>query len=295
MAAALPHGQRLKLAQTLAQWRQWDCDPPLPGEPEYVSPLGAGHGNTCLRVTAADGRGFAVRLDGIEPAQHGISRQAEWRALQRAHAAGLAPAPRYFNPELGALVCDYLPPDADQPDRPADIAALLRNIHALPAVHYRLDLGERIRRYQHHCDRSSPEHLRQLAPFEPLVEQLLEDARRDPEPVLCHNDLLAGNRLYSGGRLWALDWEYCAMGSRWFDLAVVCCGDERSEASGEALLRAYLQRAPRAAECRELARYGVLYRYIELLWFASVAPEATDWRRKLAALEDAGNVPGLAE
>lgn len=290
MAATLPHGQRLKLAQVLAQWRHWDCDPPLPAAPEPGAALGQGFSNINIRVDSADGRAFVVRLDGVQTANHGISRQAEWRALGAAHRAGLAPAPRYFNPDLGALVCDYLAPDASQPRDIAAVATLLRRIHALPPLHYRLDLGERVARYRHQCARRAPEYLARLSSLEETVSRLLDWQRdSDPTPVLCHNDLLAANRFYSGGHLWALDWEYAAMGSRWFDLAVVCCDEGWSKDDGESLLQAYLQRPPEAAERRGLTRHCVLYRYIELLWFANVNPGGTDWPRKLAALERATN------
>ena len=56
--------------------------------------------------------------------------------------------------------------------------------------------------------------------------------------MCCHNDLLAPNRLRSGGKLWALDWEYCAMGSPWFDLAVISCGENYSHEDNEAFAKA---------------------------------------------------------
>ena len=113
MAAALPRHVRLKLAQALGQWRHWRCDPPLQSMPEVVRVLGSGlsNHNVLVRCEAS----YVVRIDGINPAHHGLNRQTEWRAIESAAAAGLAPRPRYFNPELGCLVCDYLPPDAAHP------------------------------------------------------------------------------------------------------------------------------------------------------------------------------------
>jgi thiamine kinase len=293
VAATLPRNGELRLTQVLAQWRHWDCDPPLAAAPELAGQLGRGCSNLSYRVQAADGRAFVVRLDGVDTAHHGINRQTEWRALQQAHARGLAPAPRYRNPELGALVCDYLPADASQAQDPAEVAALLRAIHALPPLHCRLDLGERITRYRHQVGRQSPEVMRALAPFASPVDQFLQWQRqRGGESVLCHNDLLAANRLCSGGRLWALDWEYCAMGDRWFDLSVTLCGDEWQTGARETLLAAYLQRPPTREERRQLAGYSLLYRYLELLWFALVDAGLTDWQGKLAALE--GSLDELA-
>lgn len=266
MAAALPGNIQLKLEQTLAQWRQWDCDPPLSTAPKVIERLTPGLSNFSILVAAE--RRFVVRVDGINPTAHGLSRQGEWHSLKAAHRAGLAPQPRYFNPELGSLVCDYLEPDAEQPRDIGAVAALLRGIHSLPPRHQRLDLAERIRSYEKRLAQHHPARGAQLAPFSPAVAQLL--ARIQPAeqpPVLCHHDLLCANRLYSDGRLFALDWEYSAMGCRWYDLAVVVAGDELDAATTEALLEAYLGRPATSDEQILVAHYACVYRYLELLWY----------------------------
>ena len=148
---------------------------------------------------------------------------------------------------------------------------LLRGIHQLPARHHRLDQGERILRYQkqlEHRGRSLPHELRDCPA---IVAELLHVLRDQPDTtVLCHGDLLASNRITSGGRLWALDWEYCAMASPWYDLAVVINGDTLPTADTTALLDAYLGRAPDAAELDLLHQYGCIYRYLELLWYMAL-------------------------
>jgi len=85
--------------------------------------------------------------------------------------------------------------------------------------------------------------------------------------VHCHHDLLRANRLYSGGRLFALDWEYSAMGNPWYDLAVVIAGDSLSAQDAELLLETYLGRPAAAAERRLVAGFGCAYRYLELMWY----------------------------
>jgi hypothetical protein len=127
MVTALPGNIRLKLEQTLAQWRQWKVNPPITHAPTVVSRLSAGLSNFSVLVEA--GRQFVVRIDGIKPSAHGLNRQGEWRSLSAAHRADLAPHPCYFNPELGSLVCNYLAPDEQQPVDVNDIAKLLRDIH----------------------------------------------------------------------------------------------------------------------------------------------------------------------
>ena len=39
---------------------------------------------------------------------------------------------------------------------------------------------------------------------------------------LCHNDLTPGNLMTHSDHLIAIDWEYAAMGSRYFDVAIAC-------------------------------------------------------------------------
>lgn len=266
MVTTLPGNIRLKLDQTLVQWRHWEVNPALPQTPVVVAVLGAGLSNFSVLVEA--GRQFVVRIDGITPSAHGLNRQGEWRTLSAAHRAGLAPRPCYFNPELGSLVCDYLPPDEQQPVDVTEVAILFRGIHQLPARHHRLDLAERILSYEKRLANRHPERTTQLAAFRRGVSELLDATSSDRQPrVLCHNDLLQANRLRSGGKLYALDWEYAAMGSPWYDLAVVAAGDNLTSPAIEKLLEAYADKPPSATQLQLVAQYGCLYRYLELLWY----------------------------
>lgn len=266
MVASLPGNIRLRLEQTLAQWRHWDCDPVLPARPRTLAQLGAGLSNVSVLVEA--GPRFVVRIDGIDPAAHSLSRQGEWHSLGAASLAGLAPRPRYFNPELGSLVCDYLEPDPRQPLVIADIARLLRAIHQLPPRHQRLDLAERLLGYEKRLAQRDPARAQQLGGYQTAVRATLASALAVPSPAVhCHHDLLRANRLYSGGRLFALDWEYSAMGNPWYDLAVVSAGDSLSAQDVELLLETYLGRPAAAAERRLVTAFGCVYRYLELLWY----------------------------
>ena len=269
MTFALPRNIQLKLEQTLAQWSQWHCAPALTRAPHEVRVLTPGVSNFSVLVEA--GQRFVVRIDGLNPSTHGLSRQSEWHTLEAAHKAGLAPTPRYYNPALGSLVCDYLAPDDAQVVPIADVARLLRAIHRLPARHHRLDLGERILRYEkqiEHRGRALGDDLRNC---HRKVAALLQAMSQQPgDTVLCHNDLLRANRIYSARKLWALDWEYAAMASPWYDIAVVINGDSLSASDAEALLNAYLGRAPDEKERDTLHQYGCIYRYLELLWYLAL-------------------------
>lgn len=275
MLQSLPPTVRLKLDQTLAQWPQWNCAPVVTRAPTIVKVLTAGISNYSVLVESE--QHFVIRIDGFTPASFGLCRQTEWRALKDAYDAGLTPRPCYFNPDLGTLVSDYLPLDHAQELDVDDIARLLHRIHRLPPRHHRLNLADRILRYEkqlEHMDRMPGDELRQHGE---KVSRLLEEISRQPgESVLCHNDLLRANRIYSGGNLWAIDWEYCAMASPWYDIAVIVNGDSLPEHTTEALLHSYLGRAPNDWERGTLYRYGCVYRYLEVLWYMALEKPILD-------------------
>lgn len=289
MAPSLPRPVQLKLDQTLAQWRRWRCEPPLHDVPHAVQVLGTGHSNYSILVAGATR--FVVRIDGVNPAAHGLNRQGEWRILHAAHAAGLAPRPCYFNPDLGSLVCEYLEPRQEAPQSPADVARLLRCIHRLPASHSRLELRERIGRYERqlaHRQQPLPEALERLR--EGVATCLARTQARGCDSVLCHNDLLRANRIASRGPLQAIDWEYSAMGDPLYELAVVICGDELCPAVAAELVSHYLERRPRREERQALHDYAAIYRYLALLWYLvqdHPAMDAEHRAREIASLEAA--------
>lgn len=277
-----------KLEQTLAQWRHWQCDPPLPGAPHIERPINGGLSNYNFLVSAAEQR-YVVRIDGINPNRHGLNRQVEFVALQSAGRAGLSPLPRYFNPELGALVCDHIEADEEQTTDPVRLAQLCRQIHALPPRRHKLDLPARIRRYENLLQRS-----RSLLPIEAVrtaVHAALDHSDDPALPtVLCHNDLLPANLLRSGGQLLALDWEYCAMGKPWFDLAVASGGQMMNRDDCDRFLGHYLQREVGTEDRHQLQRHLAIYRYIELLWHLTEAPEdraEAELRARLPLVEQA--------
>ncbi len=284
MVATLPRNIQLKLEQALSQWRQWRCDAPLPHKPVITSLLNPGSSNHSVLVEA--GQRFVVRIDGIKPSQNSLSRSTEWRALHTAHAAQLAPAPRYFNPELGVLVCDYLVAEEGHPDPLAGIATLLRGIHQLPSVHYRLDLRERIVRYEHQVKQRYMDMPVAMTSCHSEVLTLLDELQNESEPpVFCHNDLLGANRIYSENQLWAIDWEYCAMGSAWFDLAVVAAGDSLNVEQKNALVSSYLGRSANDEENLRLGQYCAVYQYLEILWYLANKGTPEDLKSRAELLQ----------
>jgi len=288
MVATLPRNIQLKLEQTLNQWRQWRCDPPLTCPPKIISAFSSGISNHSVLVEA---RGhFVIRIDGIHAANNSLSRSTEWRVLQMAHEADLAPCPRYFNPELGVLVCDHLSRDSNRVEDLGETAILLRSIHRLPAFHHRLDLRERITRYEKLLEHQGGELPVVMVECQEAIQGLLSKlADENHTLVPCHNDLLAANRILSGNRLRAIDWEYCAMGSFWFDLAVVAIGDDMDAGQKQGFVNRYLGRDVSSGEWLAFSRNCIVYQYLELLWYLTNTPACADLSQRMLSLEQALN------
>lgn len=249
----------------LKQWRDWTPAPRR--EPSVVQALPLGLSNTSLLVS--DGLDqWVLRLDQFDPRHLGLNRSIEYKALQLAAKAACAPEPIYHNPDLGVLVCRYLTPDASQAASPKQVAELLRRIHALPSLHNRLDLRRRAQRYVNLSGGN--------ALPEALLRSCMQLERLPPLQRLCHNDLLAANRLLSAGKLYALDWEYAATGDPWFDVAVIIEGDAWSERDAEDLLQTWLSRRPSDEELERLHLQRYAYRALAQLW--REAMDARPWR-----------------
>ena len=64
-----------------------------------------------------------------------------------------------------------------------------------------------------------------------------------PLPIVFgHHDLLPGNFIDDGRRLWLIDWEYGAFGTPMFDLANLSANGEFDAAQDEALARGLFRR-----------------------------------------------------
>jgi aminoglycoside phosphotransferase (APT) family kinase protein len=264
MVDSLPKAIQLKLKQGLASWRHWQTTPSLLEAPSLQRPLSGGRSNHSWLV-ASRGQEFVLRLDGINPQRLGMSRSAEQRAQKQAAAAGLAPQLCWFNPELGIMVSDYLPAQAAPGDRQLEleaIAQLLQDIHRLPPVKFRLQPLARAQRYQAIL---GVERAGQLdREFVQACQSLSVSAA---ELRLCHNDLLAANRIWSGNRPLALDWEYAAMGHPLFELAVICEGDQLNPAESEHLLHSYCRGHAISEQLRDqLQDARCVYRTLSGLW-----------------------------
>ena len=266
METQLPGTIGLIVTAVLRRFRDWQGVDRDEAEPSVVRLLGDQSNN--VSVLVANSRSYVVRVNRADAAANALDPAAEQAAQLRAAEAGLAPALRYFDPHAGVMVCDYLPADSSRkPEIPA-IATLLKSIHTLEPIPHLLDLSGRIRFYRDRLEAgpSNSGRAQRAEAFEhaAIIASKLQSV--DAQAALCHNDLISQNRLWSDGRLWAIDWEYAAMGSRWFDLAVVIHGDKLTTTRADELVTAYLERKPSRGERQLLDWAGTCFRQLDHAW-----------------------------
>lgn len=216
------------------------------------------------------------------------TRQREQEIVIQTQAAAckIAPSIHFSDPRRGITIMEWIDAQRDSQSTAAELAALLRVIHALPQWGKRIESTNIL-----HSHRIAIEPESSLAELmrtgHSRIDKAVSDLgkEKDSATVLCHNDLLGANCLRSKDRLYALDWEYAAPGDPLFDLAV-CASDLPESMSGE-LLELYLQRPATPVEQRRFDAQGVIYACIEACWFSihqSGSDQAARSHNKLAGI-----------
>jgi thiamine kinase-like enzyme len=192
---------------------------------------------------------YVVRIAGDVPT-HGIMRFNELAASRAAHAAGLSPEVVYA--EAGAMVLRYIdgktltPDDVRAPAMLERIVELIKRAHTEVPRHLR---GPTLIFWVFHVIRDYAASLHELgsphcARLPALLDcaVLLECEVGAIELVYGHNDLLAGNLIDDGHRLWLIDWDYAGFNSPLFDLGGLTSNNELSADQEEWVLERYFGR-----------------------------------------------------
>jgi thiamine kinase-like enzyme len=225
------------------------------GRPSF-EPLPGGISNLSFLATDRAGK-YVVRLTRDFPF-HNVFREREVAVARAAHAAGFAP--EVVHAEPGLMVSRYL--DA-RPLTPADVRGNVARIVEL-LLRFHREMSAPIGDYAFDVFAVNRGYVRQLVDdarsgeWAALNERLAAMEVKLP-PVFAHHDLLAGNILDDGKRLWLIDFEYSGSGSAMFDLANLSSNSKFSAAQSAELQRAYFgrndfARAHRAIEAASLLR-----------------------------------------
>jgi thiamine kinase-like enzyme len=235
-----------------------------------VTPLKGGLSNESFRVEDA-GEAFVVRIGGDIPAHH-VFRDHEWAASRAAFAAGLSPEPIHAEPDVSVLRFVAGRTWAEQDMRPGvdRIVVLLQRCHGTMG---RLVTGPCRIFWVFHILRDYAKMLREagspfvprLTRWMPIVDRL--EGLQVPMPIVFgHHDLLPGNFIDDGDRLWLIDWEYGAFGTALFDLANVATNASLSEPDERRLLAGYFGREPGSALVAAFDAMKVASTLREAMW-----------------------------
>jgi len=243
--------------------------------PVEIAPLAGGITNRNFLVTDRAAGRFVARLGDDIPV-HGVMRFNELAAARAAHAAGLSP--EVVHAGDGILVSRFIdgrtfdPAMVRAPENRGRIVQLIRRLHTDVARHLR---GPVLAFWPFQVILS---YLGTLAddghPMAGALPRLAEIARRLERAVgpvtmvFAHNDLLAGNLLDDGARLWLIDWDYAGFDSPLFDLANLSSNNAFTAEDDAWLLAAYFGSRPDAGTARGFQAMKCASLLRETLWSA---------------------------
>ena len=177
-----------------------------------------------------NGRSYVLRVPGNGSDGMVVRSDEQFNAMEGCRL-GVTPAVRYFNPETGIKLADYIE-DAEtlnsatiqRPDNMRKVADIYRTIHG---AHIRLknefNIFREIAKYDLLLEKAGAKMYEGWEEFRPLVMGLEERLNRigvDLKP--CHNDAVPENFVKSSdGTLYLIDWEYSGMNDPMADLAAL--------------------------------------------------------------------------
>jgi thiamine kinase-like enzyme len=225
-----------------------DRIPVLRGLPRSVTELPGGLTNQNLRVTTA-GADYVVRRFRGDAELLGIDRDAEHLNTCAAAEAGVGARVVAYHPEHDVLVICYIEGRTYDNDTFAEPGVLqragraIRQLHDGPRFVSDFDMFAR----QAHYLGTVREHGYQL--FDGYVDH--DDAFHRAERALavragatvpCNNDLLAGNFLDDGDKVWLIDYEYSGNNDACFELGNTTTECDLDDDQVEALVTSYYER-----------------------------------------------------
>ena len=206
-------------------------------EPVELAPLKGGLTNISF-VVSHRGEKFVARCGEDIPVHH-VFRDRERAASMAAFEAGLSP--EIVHAEPGITVLRFIEgrtfSEADLAANVGRLAALLKDCHGKVARHLR---GPANAFWVFHVIR---DYVGLLSADRRYLEAAdrLERAQVALPIVFGHHDLLPGNFIDDGRKIWLIDWEYGAFGTAMFDLANLSSNGEFDAAQDAMLLDAYFE------------------------------------------------------
>lgn len=231
-------------------------------EPVRLEPLKGGLTNISFVVTHR-GEKFVARCGEDIPVHH-VFRDRERAASKAAFEAGLSP--EIIHAESGLTVLRFIDGrtfgEADMRSAVGRLAALLKECHTNVGRHVR---GPANTFWVFHVIRDYVTLIGADSRYLAVADQL--EQMQVPLPIVFgHHDLLPGNLMDDGKRLWLIDWEYGGFGTAMFDLANLSANGSYGPADDDVLLTAYFAGKADHALRRSFAAMKAASALREALW-----------------------------
>ena len=254
---------------------------------DAITPVRGGASGASIFRVEAGGRQWLLRLEAVEGPSFAFVGRA-YACMQAASDAGVAPRLRHADPDQGVAVMDFIStrPLSDFPGGPSALVpalgALIGRVHAIepafgpPRAPYPAMAGHMIGA----LGRSALFRPGLLDPHLEGFERVRRAYRFEGPAVSCHNDPNRQNVLFDGERLWLIDWELAFANDPLIDVGILAENFAPAPEAAEALLGAWLGRAPdralraRFALARQLSR--AFYAGVLLAGFAASPPAEPD-------------------
>lgn len=248
----------------------FDTIPVLAGRPRQLLELSGGLTNRNVKITTPDAV-YVARCTDTSSTFLGIDRDRECYNSRAAERAGVGAPVIDYRPDLGILLLGYLNgntlcnADFQRPSVLAKVAAGCRMLHAGPRFEGRFDMFERQPSYlktaQDNGFKIPHDYLDYAEPFARVKAALSGDQTTVP----CNNDLLAGNFIEDGERVWIIDYEYSGNNDPCFELGNIWSECGLSTDQLDELVTAYYGRPLRHKTARAHLQ-GVVAKYGWTLW-----------------------------
>jgi len=231
-------------------------------EPVELAPLKGGLTNISFVVTHR-GEKFVARCGADIPVHH-VFRDRERAASMAAFEAGLSP--EIIHAEPGITVLRFIDGQTfGEPDMRANVGrltVLLKECHTKVARRVR---GPANSFWVFHVIRDYVTLIGADRRYLDIADEL-EQAQLPLPIVFGHHDLLPGNLMDDGRRLWLIDWEYGGFGTAMFDLANLSSNGAFEPVHDAALLDAYFAGKVDDAVRRSFAAMKAASALREALW-----------------------------
>jgi thiamine kinase-like enzyme len=245
--------------------------PVLAGQPRQLEELSGGLTNRNIKITTPSAT-YVARCSVNSTGLLGIDRDNEYYNSKAAEQAGVGAPVIDYRPDLGVLLVGFLEgttltnADLQRPDVLARVAAGCRALHAGPRFRDQFNMFERQPAYlkvvQERGFRIPADYLYYTREFQ-AVRRILGPAEHATVP--CNNDLLAGNFVDTGAKVWLIDYEYSGNNDPCFELGNIGAECGLSTDQLDELVTLYYGRRLRHKTARARLQ-GIVGKYGWTLW-----------------------------